>query len=206
MSSRMQTPILAALLQTAVLCAMVSAQAPPSRMTMTMTEPATSPATQPTPAAQTAPAMTPRVTLESTMEEGQKILHAAVTVDGKPVQSATVAFYVRRTFGNMLLGQDQTDDDGTAAIPFPTDLPGMPQGELQVTAVVTAPPQYTSGNAAATFTGAPVVPASADAFPRALWAPQAPLMLIVIILAILAAVWLAYVYVGVQLLRIRQRR
>jgi hypothetical protein len=205
MTGRTQVWMLAALMHAAVLCAAASAQTPPSEgMTMTMPMPMTQPATQPAP--QTAPAGAPRVSLESTTEEGQKILHAAVSVDGKPVPNVTVAFYVRRSFGNMQLGQDQTEEDGTAAVPFPADLPGLPAGQLQVIAVVTAPPQYTSGRAEATFAGAPVVSLRTDEFPRALWAPQAPLMLILVILSILAAVWLAYGYVAFQLLRISHRR
>jgi hypothetical protein len=53
-----------------------------------------------------------------------------------------VAFFVKRTFGNLEIGHDQTLDDGTAATLFPADLPGGTSGELKVIAAITDPPLF----------------------------------------------------------------
>ena len=147
----------------------------------------------------------PTVALKVAVEDHQKSFIATVTVDGKPVENATVALFVKRTFGKLKLGQDQTLDDGTAAVPFPADLPGGPSGKLDVTARITAPPAYTSGVAQAVFASTvPPLPAT-EAFPRALWAPQAPSALIVTIFVLLGGVWCTFVYVVLQLVVIHKR-
>ena len=58
--------------------------------------------------------------------------------------------------------------------------------------------------AEATVGGAKVVVPDPEPFGRALWAPHAPLLLIVAIFAVLGIVWLTYAYVVVQLVRLRK--
>jgi hypothetical protein len=146
----------------------------------------------------------PQITLQLTTEENQKTILATVTAGGKPLKGATVAFSVKRTFGNLIIGKDQTLDDGTAATPFPADLPGGTNGELKVAAMITDPPQYGDARAEATFGGARVISLNTEEFPRALWAPQAPLALILTIALLVVLVWGTYIYVVVQLVRIRK--
>jgi hypothetical protein len=143
--------------------------------------------------------------LATIVEDHQKMLRATVTAGGKPVENVTVAFYVKRTFGNLLLGTDQTLDDGTAAVAFPLGLPGGRTGRLEAFAHVQSPEKYAGAAGTATLEGGAIVPAEPDPFPRALWAPRAPLALIVTIMGLLMAVWFAYAYVVVQLLRIRKK-
>ena len=139
-------------------------------------------------------------------EEGKKQIQATLTANGKPVENATVEFFVARTFGRLSIGKDQTLDDGTAQVIFPTDLPGNVSGELHVTAVVQVPTKYAGITAHSMFKGAAVVSESPEPFPRALWAPSAPVLLIVTIVGILAAVWCIYAYVVAQLWAISKGR
>lgn len=139
------------------------------------------------------------VKLQLTTEEGKRQLQATVTANGKPLESATVVFTVKRTFGELPIGKDQTLDDGTAQAAFPADLPGGSTGQLHITATVQAPSQYAGAHAQGVFDGAAKVRPAEDEFPRALWAPRAPWLLIATIGVILAAVWCAYAYVVVQL-------
>jgi hypothetical protein len=145
-----------------------------------------------------------RVTVGVVTEEGQRLVRAAVAADGKPLENATVSFHVRRTFGDLLLGQDKTLDDGTAAVPFPASLPGGKTGELVLVAEVTAPAEYAGACAELTAAGGRVVAAADDPFPRALWAPHAPLPLLVVIASLVAAVWTTYAFVISQVLAIRK--
>ena len=151
------------------------------------------------PATTTSPAVAAELKIQLTTEEGKKQIQATLTVAGQPVEGATVAFAVKRTFGNLPIGKDQTLDDGTAAVAFPADLPGGATGELLVIASVQAPTKYSLVTARATFGGAATIHPSDDEFPRALWAPRAPWLLVGTIVGIMAAVWCVYAYVLAQL-------
>ena len=132
------------------------------------------------------------------------MIGATVTLDGNPVAGAAVSFLVKRSFGDMEIGKDVTFDDGTAFVPFPADLPGGPEGKLEVTVRITAPPSYAGARGHATLTGALAVQEMSEPFPRTLWAPQPPMILVAVIAAIVAGVWAAYAYVFFQMLRIRK--
>jgi hypothetical protein len=146
----------------------------------------------------------PEIALSTGTEEGKKTLIATVKRGGKPLEGATVAFLVRRTFGWLSLGQDVTLDDGTAAVPFPIDLPGGPTGELQVRAEIRAPEPVASVGTELTLGGGHAVPIDASPLPRALWAPQSPLPLILVVGVLLGTVWGTYLFVAWQLIRIRR--
>jgi hypothetical protein len=151
----------------------------------------------------TRPAAT--IVIEPATEEGKKVLHATVTVDGKPLRDAKVQFGVARTFGVLTLGEDATDDDGVAAVSFPLDLPGNERGELNIIATITSPAAYTGTRQAKVVNGASaIVPPAHPTFPRALWAPRAPLPLLLSVLAAIGGVWITYAFVIAQVLAIRR--
>jgi hypothetical protein len=154
-------------------------------------------------AAATAPADV-EVSLSTSIEEGKKQLIATVKRDGKPVEKATVMFAVQRTFGRLTLGTDVTLDDGTAAVPFPSDLPGNEKGELELSAMVTGPLSQWGAATESTMPGGRVRPPAQESFPRALWSPSAPLELIAVIAMLLCGAWGAYLFVITQLLMIRK--
>jgi hypothetical protein len=157
--------------------------------------PATGPSTR--------PATT--IVIEPATEEGKKVLHATVTVDGKPLRDAKVQFGVARTFGVLTLGEDATDDDGVAAVSFPLDVPGNEHGELNIIATITSPAAYAGARQAKVINGASaVVPPAQPTFPRALWAPRAPLPLLLTVLAAIGGVWITYAFVIAQVLAIRR--
>lgn len=188
--------------------------------------------TRESPAADAA-ASPPSITVERAIEEGRPVLVAKLTAAGKPVEGATLAVSVERTFGAIPLGQDTTLDDGTVAVPFPTGLPGSPEGLLRVRVEVVEPAVYTGLR---TVFALPLEardlprPASArlprrgppesfqrqgsrrldepgttqDPFPRTIWGPRAPVSLLLAILGLLGAVWFTYAFVLTQLIHIRK--
>ena len=164
--------------------------------------PADAPATLP--AGTPASAAAAKVEISTATEDGKRMLVATVTATatGKPVEGARVALFVRRTFGNLPLGVEPTLDDGTAAVTFPLDLPG-PDGKLQIIAQVLAPEKYAGAMRETTVGGAAVVPEVDDPFPRAIWAPQAPLPLIISFGTLLVIVWSTYAFVLLQLRKIK---
>ena len=156
--------------------------------------------------ASTAPTTRPKakISLDLVTEDGQKLIRAVVTSGGKPVENVNVSFGVKRTFGTLLLGEDRTLDDGSAAIKFPADIPGGPTGTLDVIVQIKAPPEYASIRAQGSFSGARKFTPDTDPLPRALWAPRAPYPLLIPIILLLAGVWLAYAFVFMQVLAIRK--
>ena len=144
----------------------------------------------------------PDISIAAATEEGQKLLVATVELGGKPLQGAQVAFFVRRLFGLISLGVDETIEDGTAAVPFPEKLPGGTSGELEVVVEVAGSPSYAADRKVLIVEGGLQAVKKEESFPRALWAPHAPIPLIVTIIGLLAIVWSAYTFVFVQLFKI----
>ncbi|HEV2717113.1 MAG TPA: NrfD/PsrC family molybdoenzyme membrane anchor subunit [Terriglobales bacterium] len=145
----------------------------------------------------------PQITIATSTEEGKKVIIVTVTSEGKPVEGSHVVLQIKRTFGNLTLGEEDTLADGTIAVPFPADLPGGPEGKIQVVAQIKSPPELAT-TATQTLDGASKVLPNKDPFPRALWAPHAPLALLITIGSMLTIVWSVYVFVVVQLIKIRK--
>ena len=137
--------------------------------------------------------------LKRTSEDGQEMLVATTTVNGQPVAGASVAFSVVRTFGNVALGEDQTLDDGTAAVPYPQGLPGNAHGDLDFRVTVLSPPALASAPVQVTIGGAARSSTAPEDFPRALWSSRAPLAIVGTIAFLLLCVWGTYGFVVVQL-------
>jgi Ni/Fe-hydrogenase subunit HybB-like protein len=144
-----------------------------------------------------------RVEVVKEVEDGETVLLATVTVDGEPVEGARVGFFVPRLFGDMVLGDDLTLDDGTAVVAFPHDLPGNEAGELTVIARVLAPEALEGARGEAVVDGALPASAAVGILPRALWSDRAPLGIVAVIVALLLIVWATYAFVVLQLVRIR---
>ncbi len=145
----------------------------------------------------------PAISLSVTEEDGQKVLIATLLSDGNPLKGVKVKFSVKRTFGLLLLGEDETLDDGTAATPFPINLPGDTSGKLQFVVEITSPP-YTSLRKTVILDGGIPTVFQEQPFPRALWSPKTPLPLIRTIAVLLTIVWSTYAFVIIQLIKIQK--
>ena len=174
----------------------------------------------------------PALALKSEVEDGKKMLIATVTRDGKPMEGVSVSFVVERSFGTLLIGEDKTLGDGTAAVPAPEGLPSGPSGELKIIARATLP-DTTQGETQASTDVAQSAPPSEpiaspaatpaqiidaqftlkgdvkmlreqEPVPRALWAPRAPVPLLATVTAILVVVWGSYAFIVSQLIKIKQ--
>ena len=146
----------------------------------------------------------PVITLKLSVEEGKKVIVATVRTNEKPVEGAKVAILVKRTFGELPIGTEATLDDGTVAVPFPEGLPGDTQGWLQVIAELKSPKEFAGARVQTALEGGRIIPPDKDPFPRALWSPRAPLVLVATIFILLAAVWSTYTYVVIQLIHINK--
>jgi Ni/Fe-hydrogenase subunit HybB-like protein len=142
------------------------------------------------------------IELTRTTEDKQEMLVAKVTANGVPVKGATVAFSVKRTFGLMTLGEDQTLDDGTAAVTFPKALPGDARGELTFRITLQSPPELEGSAADVKLAGAAARPWRTVP-PRALWSSRVPLAVPATIAFLVLCVWSTYAFVVIQLAALR---
>ncbi len=175
---------------------------------------------------------TPSLVLKSEVEEGKKMLIATLTQDGKPLEGVPISFSVDRTFGKLVIGEDKTLEDGSAAIPAPEGMVSGPRGELRVTAQATlpdAPPLETQAGTEVAAPSTPAEPAASPAttpsrvidaqftlkggakfmqeqefVPRALWAPRAPVALLATVTVIMVLVWGSYAFIVSQIIKIKQ--
>ena len=145
-----------------------------------------------------------RLELRREIEENKPILLATLTADGKPVEDATITFSAARTFGSLVLAQEKTLDDGTAATAFPADLPGGESGILHLTAEFKGNDKVAAARIEQTFTGGRKLPAESLKLPAALWSPRAPVLLVVTVAVLMAGVWLSYAYVAMQIVGIKK--
>jgi hypothetical protein len=154
-----------------------------------------------TPATQPAPS----ITLKPGVEDAMRVVLALVTLNGKPLKDLKVQLHVKRTFGLLPLGEDTTDDEGTAAVKFPEDLPGNERGELEVVATIVSAGPYSGFSTTEVVPGGvPATISTGPAFPRALWGARSPLPLYITIVVLIGAVWLTYARVVGHILAIRK--
>ncbi len=144
----------------------------------------------------------PALELKVTEEEGKKVVMATVELNGKPLENAKVGFYVKRTFGLLPIGKDQTLDDGTAVANFPDDLPSDKNGKLLIIGKIESPEEYNSVSNEIEVTGGRIIPVKQEEFPRALWSPKVPVSLLATIFILLSIVWICYFYVISRLIKI----
>jgi Ni/Fe-hydrogenase subunit HybB-like protein len=140
-----------------------------------------------------------KIELKRTTEDKQEMLVATVTANGHPVAGATVTFAVVRTFGIMSLGEDQTLDDGTAAVKYPHGLPGDARGEQTFSIAARVPPALAGAPVLVKLGGAEPARIAPPEVPRALWSSRVPLAIVGTILTLLLCVWSTYAFVASQL-------
>ena len=145
-----------------------------------------------------------RLSIAKQVEGSEELLVVTASRNGRPLEGVRVAFFVQRTFGAMTLGEDVTLDDGTAAVPFPQQLSGDAAGRLKVIAEIVSPAAYAGVRVEAVVPGGVIRAPEADPFPRALWAPRAPLALPAVIALLLLIVWTLYAFAVVQLVNIKR--
>jgi hypothetical protein len=146
--------------------------------------------------------------IDMTLAEVDSIKTVTVKVhtseNGKetPVAGETVTVFVPRMFSNLIIGELTLDDEGTASIEFPSDIPGGKDGNLTIVAAFIDNPTY--GNAEkreVIHWGIPTdyLPSSH----RALWTTRAPRWMIYTLSVLLAGVWGHYFFALISLIRIR---
>lgn len=129
-------------------------------------------------------------------------------VSGKegPIEGVMITFATPRLFGMLPIGEAETDSEGLATIPFPSDLPGDAKtGHLTVHAKVYESTTY-AGEATTTLAGGRPLKIEADPFPREIWSPNTERHLLTTIPLLIAAVWSVYIFALRQLVKLSRTR
>jgi hypothetical protein len=147
--------------------------------------------------------------LEMTLTEADSIktvtLNAFTTEGGKeiPVSGETVTIYVPRMFSLLPIGELTLDDSGTAAIEFPSDLPGDKEGNIVIIAKIAENATYGNLEKRETIKWGLPTDYSVPVTHRALWTKIAPRWMIYSLSVLLAGVWGHYLFAIISLIRIK---
>jgi len=144
----------------------------------------------------------PKIELTETTQQGEHLLFALVTLNGEPVEGASVTFTVVRTFGNIVLATEDTFDDGAAMTEFPKELPGDSSGYFTVIAVVNGKGDSPPASASTTFKSDTPFVSTQEMFPAALWSARPLWPLVEVIVVLLLVVWSTYAFVIMQLVKL----
>lgn len=122
----------------------------------------------------------------------------------EPVQNAELYFYAKRTFGLLPLGDVTTDSAGKTSISLIKNFPaGDTLGNIRIIARI-------EDNDLVKDTSAIINVSSTNRFaartpyPRSIWAPNAPLGLIMCFILLLGGVWITYAYVIKKIISIKK--
>lgn len=139
------------------------------------------------------------------------VLASEVLPNGEqhPVPNAEVNFGIRRLFGIAPLGDEATattDENGMATFNFPDGIKGDEKGKVVVIARMIDNDVYGNVEAAsAAAWGERLIPET-NPFPRALWEPRAPVLLITAFSIIFGGIWFTYAFVILQLVKIKKQK
>jgi hypothetical protein len=133
-------------------------------------------------------------------------VRAYTLADGEevPVADEDVYVYVNRMFSYLPVGEDFLDENGEFVTEVPGDIPGNANGDIEV--IARFDNHYMFGTVEKRQTiqwGMPTrheIPVSQ----RTLWTQIAPLWMIITLSIMLVGVWGHYIYVVVQLIRLRR--
>jgi hypothetical protein len=133
-------------------------------------------------------------------------VRAYAVVDGEevPVADEDVYVYVKRMFSDLPVGEDFLDENGEFVTTVPDDIPGNAEGDIEVIARFNE--HYLFGTVEKRQTVPWGVPTRYEIIQsqRTLWTQIAPLWMIITLTILLAGVWGHYIYVIVQLFRLRR--
>ncbi len=146
-----------------------------------------------------------KITLEALEEDSTRTLAATLESSGEPVAEADIYFYVKGLFRPLKIGEATTDEDGMASVEFPADLPGDPEGNLNI--IVRLEEDDAFGTVETNMSKAWGVPQEITSghTPRELWSPSPPLWLLLTFIALLAIIWGHYLEVIYKLFRLRKK-
>ena len=151
-----------------------------------------------------------QMNLEVSLTEQDSIktitINGTTLKDGKtvPVAGEVVKVYVPRMFSMLNVTEATLDDNGSASVEFPSDLPGDSIGNLTIIFRIEESQLYGTVEKSVTQEwGVPTSYSVPDTH-RALWTKTPPWWMIITLSILLAGVWGHYLYAIIQLAAIKR--
>jgi hypothetical protein len=121
-----------------------------------------------------------------------------------PVSGEAVNVYVTRMFSLLPVGEATLDENGTATLEFPSDLPGDAEGDITIISRFEEHPDF--GNVERKVVAKWGIPKvnSAPVAHRALWTKTPPWWMIITLSILLTGVWGHYLFAIISLIRIKR--
>ena len=121
-----------------------------------------------------------------------------------PVSGEVVMVYVPRMFSLLSVGEASLDENGSALLEFPADIPGDKEGNLTIISRFEEHPSF--GNVELRETKQWGLPStnSTPVAHRALWTKTAPRWMIITLSVLLTGVWGHYLFAVISLIRIKR--
>ena len=148
--------------------------------------------------------------LQMTLSEVDSIktitLKGITLSDGKEVPAAgeLVVIYVPRMFSLLPIGEASLDDQGSASIEFPPDLPGGKEGEITIISKIEEHPDFGNIEKREIINwGIPTEYSVPDTH-RALWTKTPPTWMIITLSVLLTGVWGHYMFAIISLILIKK--
>jgi hypothetical protein len=149
------------------------------------------------------------LTLEMTLSEADSIKTASIKAfsmeNGKEVPDANelISVYVTRMFSLLSVGDLFLDENGTASVEVPSDIPGDKSGNITIISKLEDHPLF--GNVEKRETLQWGIPTSlpAPVIHRALWTKEPPMWMIVTLSILLTGVWGHYLFAIISLILIK---
>lgn len=119
-----------------------------------------------------------------------------------PLSGELIEFFIKGTFSLLKFGENKTDESGVSMIPFPTDMPGDTLGLITIIAKIIDSEEYGTLQVKGEINWAkPIMPVVENR--RGLGDTDAPLWMVYSLIVLLSAVWFHYLFVIIQVIRIK---
>jgi hypothetical protein len=152
--------------------------------------------------------------LSLTEKDSVKLITAFATEilangEQRPLPGIEVSFGIKRLFGIMPLGEEATvttDDQGLATFSFPKEINGDKNGNVVIVGKITDHDIYGNVEATTATQWGNQLIVEKNPFPRALWEPRAPIVLIVSFSIVFGGIWITYSIVIFQMIKIKRKK
>ena len=142
-----------------------------------------------------------KISLSFSEEDDTKTITATATDnEGLPIEELDLYFYVTRTFSLLPIGDifNTTDENGEVEIEFPMDLPADTEGNVIIVVKILESDLYNDQEIKTTKNwGIPAEIIDYSVEKRSLWAAaaNAPITLVVVVSALILAIWYIICYI-----------
>jgi len=143
--------------------------------------------------------------MELAIDDKTKTLNAKITVSEEAKEDVEVQFYIKRTFGNMLIANATTDDNGIASYTISKEYPGDKEGNFDILVKFKDADSFGKKEISKTLKWGTELHFDNITDKRETWGAndRVPLWILLSYLIVVLSVWSVILYVAVQLIKLK---